>query len=621
MGKIGRNDPCPCGSGKKFKRCCLLRLDRLPEPLLADAVTLAIHSLFAQNHRKIAQTQHEEEQVIAARRRQLLEDSSQDIEGLAEKLVQHACWAEQKIRDILRSHSPVFWLSLHRRFPAYLELDTVRTLRGHELALLRDVRTLTTSQFFKHGTWELEDWKPNIDNTLNIEPSRHDVIRLWGTLRPYLDELFNVPIRYRQVSKGARIYLDEQQRLQVVASKDLERTTTLYQNRRHKFSQTSTTIGTATGIVASYPDDPTPHRRSSSAMLFFDINSDKEISFSLPHIPTLIRAPAFRPAVADLSKLFRSLRPFEKKVLEATGLKVDELRLSFAALKNYILDFFSGPGGYTCLNRAAIFAETKYLFERLSLHLRKAAEEESVSIDVDRVIGVFVPLLGWRSEDKWEYDVFVPGDTRCVLNCGVLTLIDLTLVPFALNHALFNIQLDNEMRQVKGSEFERVTAEELAADLPGISFPMKPGLSLKRRGEKDPYVQFDVYVEKKGLLIVVECKAYSLTRGYFRGERRDVTKRWAQVSDWIREADSRASLLAKYPRGANYEIPPTVTHVIPVVCSSFAEFIWSVDEGYLLPDESIPRVCTYPELVGFIKRVDRRHLLGKQFVLPIEHGQ
>jgi hypothetical protein len=23
-GKIGRNDPCPCGSGKKYKRCCLV---------------------------------------------------------------------------------------------------------------------------------------------------------------------------------------------------------------------------------------------------------------------------------------------------------------------------------------------------------------------------------------------------------------------------------------------------------------------------------------------------------------------------------------------------------------------------------------------------------------------
>ena len=21
--KVGRNDPCPCGSGKKYKNCCL----------------------------------------------------------------------------------------------------------------------------------------------------------------------------------------------------------------------------------------------------------------------------------------------------------------------------------------------------------------------------------------------------------------------------------------------------------------------------------------------------------------------------------------------------------------------------------------------------------------------
>jgi hypothetical protein len=23
MATIGRNDPCPCGSGKKYKKCCL----------------------------------------------------------------------------------------------------------------------------------------------------------------------------------------------------------------------------------------------------------------------------------------------------------------------------------------------------------------------------------------------------------------------------------------------------------------------------------------------------------------------------------------------------------------------------------------------------------------------
>ena len=28
--KIGRNDPCPCGSGKKYKRCCLVKPRLIP---------------------------------------------------------------------------------------------------------------------------------------------------------------------------------------------------------------------------------------------------------------------------------------------------------------------------------------------------------------------------------------------------------------------------------------------------------------------------------------------------------------------------------------------------------------------------------------------------------------
>jgi uncharacterized protein YecA (UPF0149 family) len=30
--KIGRNDPCPCGSGLKFKRCCLHSSRQSPIP-------------------------------------------------------------------------------------------------------------------------------------------------------------------------------------------------------------------------------------------------------------------------------------------------------------------------------------------------------------------------------------------------------------------------------------------------------------------------------------------------------------------------------------------------------------------------------------------------------------
>ena len=27
-GKVGRNDPCPCGSGRKFKQCCAAKAER-----------------------------------------------------------------------------------------------------------------------------------------------------------------------------------------------------------------------------------------------------------------------------------------------------------------------------------------------------------------------------------------------------------------------------------------------------------------------------------------------------------------------------------------------------------------------------------------------------------------
>src|SRR3990172_4342969 len=34
--KIGRNDPCPCGSGKKYKKCCLGKA-LMPSPRLPSS--------------------------------------------------------------------------------------------------------------------------------------------------------------------------------------------------------------------------------------------------------------------------------------------------------------------------------------------------------------------------------------------------------------------------------------------------------------------------------------------------------------------------------------------------------------------------------------------------------
>lgn len=42
MSAIGRNEPCPCGSGLKYKRCCALKSAKAP---LGSRLTLSLIGL------------------------------------------------------------------------------------------------------------------------------------------------------------------------------------------------------------------------------------------------------------------------------------------------------------------------------------------------------------------------------------------------------------------------------------------------------------------------------------------------------------------------------------------------------------------------------------------------
>lgn len=40
MSKINRNDPCPCGSGKKYKKCCGLKEQQTRKPRLSNPISV-----------------------------------------------------------------------------------------------------------------------------------------------------------------------------------------------------------------------------------------------------------------------------------------------------------------------------------------------------------------------------------------------------------------------------------------------------------------------------------------------------------------------------------------------------------------------------------------------------
>ena len=84
MAKIGRNAPCPCGSGKKYKKCCLLQQDgakrrRAKEKIRFIPVYTEIDQLSNSVNDLIRENKLDEAEAVS---RRLLAEYPDQIDGL-----------------------------------------------------------------------------------------------------------------------------------------------------------------------------------------------------------------------------------------------------------------------------------------------------------------------------------------------------------------------------------------------------------------------------------------------------------------------------------------------------------------------------------------------------------
>jgi tetratricopeptide (TPR) repeat protein len=103
--RIGRNDPCPCGSGKKYKHCCL---DKHRAAELAPAIAQRV-ALQAQKANQVALRQDYQEELLesqaALKEAQALDATSNAVVDLvhAGRLDE----AEQAARELLARYPEV----------------------------------------------------------------------------------------------------------------------------------------------------------------------------------------------------------------------------------------------------------------------------------------------------------------------------------------------------------------------------------------------------------------------------------------------------------------------------------------------------------------------------------
>jgi len=82
MGKIGRNDPCPCGSGKKYKKCCLNLSPQEKEKIIQGYIqdAIALDNLSNSINGLIEKKDFQKAQAVC---QQLLDDYPDQIEGIS----------------------------------------------------------------------------------------------------------------------------------------------------------------------------------------------------------------------------------------------------------------------------------------------------------------------------------------------------------------------------------------------------------------------------------------------------------------------------------------------------------------------------------------------------------
>jgi len=83
MAKIGRNAPCPCGSGKKYKKCCLSpQQEKRPSPVKKQGFTPVFTDLDQLSNSVVDLIRHNKLDEAEAVSRRLLNEYPDQIDSL-----------------------------------------------------------------------------------------------------------------------------------------------------------------------------------------------------------------------------------------------------------------------------------------------------------------------------------------------------------------------------------------------------------------------------------------------------------------------------------------------------------------------------------------------------------
>ncbi|KAF5053502.1 hypothetical protein DSECCO2_397680 [anaerobic digester metagenome] len=619
MAKVGRNQPCPCGSGKKFKKCCnnisFVRMD-------AASVL----------HIRCIDESHFDSANIEVNFLALLEEffetkNNHDLEFNDSFYEEYASFVEQKIIDLCASYSSyelLFWLSRINPINRYgSTLETAYVY--HDLMKIAMSHFGTKKEVFvKRIIGEMEYVCPSYIDGLDVASCEIpiqviDVLSAIYRIEAYCYYYIYLKNGHRVYIKGGVPRKNSVMGLRVDVSDEVSYLINMY-DKRQTFQTLLSRVGSYSFDVDSQSDD--------FKLFFLSYNfENKKHEFLKNMVLMGGGATNYTLNYVDIEQYYKLLKEINPVFFVKLGFQVEYILsilfyFSFDTLKKMHHLISDSDVSKLELSSAMILLQRGYTLlhdvedERrgligLFVDVFKVKFPEFGEPSIKSMLSAYQYLfLSYGNFESLEYECMKGYLFRKVAKDKIV--VDLTgFITVLIGFVSHLKSIDGDLANVISRDFEDKVSAEVKHIFGDDSIFIRGVVSSSSGNKKEIDCSF-IYKE---YLFVIECKSLSVSDGSVLGSKSAIEFRKNKILSYIRESESKADFLINHSGKLSKEIPVCVKYVVPIVSTSFPEFIWDNSEDLFLSN-NLPRVIT-PEEIKLIRDGDFQDLLNRSYVRKV----
>lgn len=624
--KIGRNTPCPCGSGRKFKKCCIYKNHQI-QP---NAVKIIYEG---RNARIAAMKKIAEETAFTCRQRDDWKTAKFEAEKVNIVIEEIECTAKKILTA--SNHSRQYWFVLIRRYSDLLWEELKISTGNNELPgvanpvpkLAGKLTLLATGNEEPHEWIEL-DGQRGINYAALGQQEMLTIAKIFSLAATWAD----AETKYRFACKGFQVFSTSLEKNAL----DLQNTTSieLYESRRNE-------LGTLSGSAGLWYDPVEFAAIDSELCLWFGVASIPEDTLYLQsknptaNIPLkFFISPVSEYYARERNQDFERKIAFDRLILDKDlraafekGFSVDPqdlvtflycvsrfiysmLRLRRLDYGNPIISIHWQDEGIPF--RQKILHHWKDVASLGMLRSSKSAWVEALLYEVEGIqeynsaipcisrakMSAFVDQFTWSHGDSVS-----DNDPRLFIRLSSKTLaLDTTWLVDFLRHILIRAGItsreSNEMSDVTGPWFEVQARSFFVRELSLSDSKLIFQRNIKDREGRE---EIDIAFVFKRCLFVIDCKAMSKTSGYMAGHHSLLRNRKTEQLKQLRKRNPARIRKIKAGLVRDKIKPEDFDTAYGLVCTTDVEYLLLEEPDFWIHKH--PCVGPPDELLATIKAI------------------